>query len=346
MAFELYDFFLTSIILLSWYFTLWNLYAMIYEQPCNAENLMKHCSQYAIPKADILNVETQNSGNALIVSSAEYLGQLVVVKQWVGGVGIPHVSRVLFTKRLIRDLDRWRALEHPNIAPILGVALHLSNFPALVVPFHRTARDLLTESPDADVLNLLQGVVAGLSYLHGQNPPITHGDLKGSTVFVSPAGRALLSDIGIPAIPQPPDWGFHGVDDARWLAPEIMDPALRPSVAGSGENSARTPNSHLPVTPESDIYSFGMLAYEMYTRARPFASTAWAAAVVVRVVTGKRPRRPSKDQSPQLSSEMWDLIQLCWAQNYRDRPHIHVLVAWLEVFTGMRAVECIPFSLS
>ncbi|KAJ7720048.1 kinase-like domain-containing protein [Mycena metata] len=315
---------------------------MIYEPPCNAENLIKYCSQYALPKADILNVETQNSGNALIVSGAEYRGQLVVIKQWVGGVGIPHLSRVSFTKRLIRDLDRWRALEHPNIAPILGVALHLSNLPALVVPFHRTARDVMAESPNTDVLNLLQGVAAGLSYLHRQNPPIAHGDLKGSAVFVSPAGCALLSDIGIPAIPQPPDWGFHGVDDARWLAPEIMQPALRPSAAG--EDSLRTPDGRLLVTPESDIHSFAMLAYEMYTRARPFASIVWAAAVVVRVVTGKRPRRPSPDQSPQLSSEMWELIQRCWAHDYRERPHIDMLVAWLGVFANMRAVERIPLS--
>jgi hypothetical protein len=57
----------------------------------------------------------------------------------------------------------------------------------------------------------------------------------------------------------------------------------------------------------------------MYIRARPFASTAWPAAVIVRVVAGQRPPRPSEQQSPQLTSDMWDLIQLCWAQDFRDR---------------------------
>ncbi|KAJ7894788.1 kinase-like domain-containing protein [Mycena leptocephala] len=308
---------------------------MTWEKPCDARNLGQHCSKYAIHEEEISNVELENSGNAFVVSGAEYRGQRVVLKRWHGAF-VPHQSRVLFTKRLIRDLDRWRALEHPNIGPILGVVLHISNLPALVVPSYRTVTQTLADNACTDVLHL--GVAAGLSCLHSQNPPITHGDLKGTTVFVS-SGSALLSDIGIATIPQPPDWGFHGVDDARWMAPELMDPALRPETMCAEESTSRTPNGKLPVTLESDVYSFGMLAYEMYTRARPFGSTAWAAAVIVRVVAGQRPPRPSEQQSPQLTSGVWDLIQLCWAQDFRDRPHVDTIVAWLGVLALTRTVD-------
>ncbi|KAJ6463090.1 kinase-like domain-containing protein, partial [Mycena vulgaris] len=207
-----------------------------------------------------------------------------------------------------RELDRWRTLDHPNIASPIGVALHVSNLPALVAPAYPTIARFLAKSPETDVLQLIQGVASALSYLHAQ-APIPHGDLKGSSIFISPTGTPLLSDIGIAAIPQP-DWGFHGVDDARWLAPEVMDPALRPGVDTGGARAFRTPDGRMPVTPESDVYAFGMLAYEapppraplflpltkpqLYTRARPFAS-----------------------QSPQLTDAVWNLIQLCWVHNYR-----------------------------
>lgn len=57
----------------------------------------------------------------------------------------------------------------------------------------------------------------------------------------------------------------------------------------------------------------------MHTRARPFASTTWTASIVVHIVEGKRPPRPLAEQSPQLTDAVWQLIQLCWTQDYRKR---------------------------
>ncbi|KAJ7446574.1 kinase-like domain-containing protein [Mycena latifolia] len=330
----LYDALLISIILASWGYTIRTVYTMTWEKPCDARNLAEHCSKYVLNEDEISDVEVATSGNALVVSRAQYRGQVVVLKRW-HGADVEHESRVLFAKRLTRDLDRWRALDHPNIGPVVGVSLESSNLPALVVPSYRTVANFLAENPRTDVLNLMNGVAAGLSYLHSQTPPIIHGDLKGSTVFVSPSGTTLLSDIGIAAIPQPPDWGFHGLDDARWFAPEIMDPALRP-MHGS---LARTPDDALPVTRESDVYAFGMLAYEMHTRALPFAEHTWAARVVVKVVGGTRPARPPPAQSPQLDDTLWSLVQLCWAHDWRRRPDIDTVLGTLAVMARMRALE-------
>ncbi|KAJ7155028.1 kinase-like domain-containing protein [Mycena filopes] len=335
MTLCMYDVFLTLITLTSWSLTFRILYPMLWEQPCDARNLAAHCSKYVLQEKELTNMELETAGNAFVVSSADYRGHRVVVKRWHGAV-VPHESRVLFAKRLIRDLDRWSALDHPNIAPVLGVALHVANLPALVVPRLRTVHQVLQANPNTDVVELMRGVAAGLSYLHAQNPPIMLGDLKASSVYVSPTGQALLSDIGIAAIPQPPDWGYHGVDDARWLAPEVMDPSLRPhnskdKYEHEHDESHGTPDATLPMTPESDVYSFGMLAYEMHTRARPFAPTVWAAAVIVRVVAGKRPPRPTAQQSPFLTDPLWELIELCWKQDYRERPTMAAVLAWLEV---------------
>ncbi|KAJ6450358.1 kinase-like domain-containing protein [Mycena sanguinolenta] len=308
---------------------------MEWEKPTDARNLSAHCSKYAISKDEFSNLEMETSGNAFVICSAQYRKQRVVLKRWHGAV-VPNPSRVQFTKRLVRDLDRWRALEHPNISQPIGVALHISNLPALVVPSYRTVNQFLVEHPETDVLNLMHGVANALSYLHAQDPPIVHSDLKGSTVFISPSGAPLLSDIGIAAIPQPPDWGFHGVDDARWLAPELMDTAMRPDTHCMMD-LIRTPDARLPTTMESDVFAFGMLSYEarvspylvspricsslpqLHTRARPFATTPFAASVIVRIVSGQRPLRPDAQVSPQMTEALWDMIRFCWAQDWRAR---------------------------
>ncbi|KAJ7842662.1 kinase-like domain-containing protein [Mycena olivaceomarginata] len=298
---------------------------MNYQLISDACDLAKHCSQYVIPEKDITNMKDADSGNGnvFVISRAEFRGEAIVLKRWHGAV-VQEKFRILFTERLIRDLDRWRTLTpHKHIAPILGVALHISNLPALVVPAFRTVAQVLKQDPQKDVLSLMNGVAAGLGHLHAQTPPIAHGDLKGSTIFVSPTGTAILSDIGIASIPQPPEWDFKTGDDARWLAPEVLYPSLRPEVEdGEGFQASKA------VTCESDVYAFAMASYEMCTRDLPFAPTP-PRSVMMAVIQGARPLRPSTEQSPQLTDRLWALIQECWAQKYQDRPKIGVILGSL-----------------
>ncbi|KAF7327467.1 Protein kinase domain-containing protein [Mycena kentingensis (nom. inval.)] len=347
-----YNSFLTSLGLLSFAYIC---YSMTWDGPSDARDLATHCSKYVLDKDNFSDLALLASGNSHVVWTASlccHKGK-VAVKRW-HGAAVSNRERRLFAQRLISDIDRWRNLisvePHPNILPVLGVALHLSNLPALVVPCYPTANEVLQHDGQVDVLPLLQDVAAGLSFLHSRPLPIAHGDIKGSTILISmsaePTTRrgtkytALLSDIGIASIPQPPDWVFHGVDDARWLAPEIMDPSLRPPLASDRsrtqtryDDNILDPSGTLSVTPESDIYSFAMLGYELYSRKRPFSATTWSAAVVVNVVRGNRPARPSEDALWTIPDQIWTLLECCWKQNWQERPRIDTVAAWLSVLS-------------
>ncbi|KAJ7696392.1 hypothetical protein B0H14DRAFT_3529742 [Mycena olivaceomarginata] len=83
-------------------------------------------------------------------------------------------------------------LAHPHAtqahSPILGVALHISNLPALVVPAFRTVAQVLKQDPQTDVLSLRPA----WAHLHAQTPPVAHGDLKGRVqlgVALTPAEK-------------------------------------------------------------------------------------------------------------------------------------------------------------
>ncbi|KAJ7854386.1 hypothetical protein B0H14DRAFT_2756377, partial [Mycena olivaceomarginata] len=232
---------------------------MNYQLISDACDLANHCSQYVIPEKDIMNMKDADPGNrnVFVVSGAEFRGEAIVLKRWHGAL-VQEKFRILFTERLIRDLDRWRTLTpHKHIAPILGVALHISNLPALVVPAFRTVAQVLKQDPQK------RRVAAGLGHLHVQTPPIAHGDLKG-----------------------PPEWDFKTGDDARWLAPEVLYPSLRPEVEDGEGFQAVIRGECSPGW--------------MFTRDLPFASTPLR-SVMIAVIQGARPPRPSMEQSLQLT---------------------------------------------
>ncbi|KAJ6623270.1 kinase-like domain-containing protein [Mycena sp. CBHHK59/15] len=263
-----YDLFLTLILCASAYLTARQLSLFFGMENEDASDLRDICARYVIEERNISNIVDYAAGTALVVSRAELNGQKVVLKRWQGA-RVHGDERRLFAQRLIRDLDRWRSLSHRNISPFVGVVLHTWSLPGFVVPYYQTVASYLKQNPKADVVHLLGDVAEGLTYLHAQDPPIAHGDIRGSTVFVTPAGAACLSDIGIVAIPQPNAWTHTGLSGTRWFAPELMDMRLRPT-KDSEPTKHPLLRSSLPVTPESDVYAFGMLSYEMHTRSRPF----------------------------------------------------------------------------
>lgn len=98
-------------------------------------------------------------------------------------------------------------------------------------------------------LSILGDVANGLRFLHRADPPIVHGNLKGTNVLIGSDLKAKLTDFGLA--------GTLGRNELAptasfWFAPECLV-----------EN---------PVfTTYSDIYSFGVLIYEVFARTDPYA---------------------------------------------------------------------------
>lgn len=113
----------------------------------------------------------------------------------------------------------------------------------------------------------------------------------------------------------------QGVDDSagftvsRWCSPETLR-------AGSSE-----------LTKASDIYAFGMLAYEVglgFRTVTPSYSNhdrQDVAAVMTVITTNERPPRPAHQQ---LFDQLWEVIERCWQNDPSQRPAIREVVAFLE----------------
>jgi len=141
-----------------------------------------------------------------------------------------------------------------------------------------------------------------------------HGDLKGANILISGVGSARLADFGLSSIVDSEILRWTSLKTmtrpggtVRWQAPELME-----DLAGGSRP-----------TFSMDVYSFASVMYEVLTNRLPFYEIWNDAAVVLRVTKGFRPTRPPLDQAPELSNEIWEVMESCWNSNPIERPSVN-----------------------
>eukprot|EP00878_Enallax_costatus_P003652 GHUV01003866.1.p1 GENE.GHUV01003866.1~~GHUV01003866.1.p1 ORF type:complete len:1163 (+),score=390.16 GHUV01003866.1:185-3673(+) len=126
-------------------------------------------------------------------------------------------------------------------------------------------------------LEMLHDVAAGMMYLHKRH--YVHGDLRSPNLFVGLDGRVKIGDFGFTKRlnSKQSSMQVKRITHPRWVAPELMTES-RLSTA-------------------SDVYSFGIIMYEMLTWQLPFYDLG-REQVVFHVMKGARPDIPVDEQMP------------------------------------------------
>src|SRR5271157_103412 len=151
-----------------------------------------------------------------------------------------------------KQVDKLLSLRHPNILPIYDYGL-TKNIHYLVSPYlpGGSLRDLLMarELTFLDALSFAAEIAAGLDYLHDQN--ILHRDLKPSNILLDFSRNSYISDFGLARfIPDTTQALNTGRGTPPYAPPEQL--------------------SLKAMTRQSDIFSFGILLFEMFTRQVPW----------------------------------------------------------------------------
>ena len=202
---------------------------------------------------------------------------------------VHYASDASFRARFEREAQAAAGFTHPAIVDIFDVGEE-RGIPYIVMEYihGETLKEIIDQEgpfhPD-DVAALLAQVGSALDYAHERG--FVHRDIKPQNILVDHQGRARVVDFGI----------------AKGLA----DAHLTEIGTGLGTVHYLSPEqaSGLMATPASDIYSLGVVSFEMLTRQLPFDADS-SVAVAMRHIHDAPPR-PS-EVMPGLSTAIDDLV--------------------------------------
>lgn len=233
------------------------------------------------------------------------------------------------SKLIAEELLIWQKLNHPNVLPIQGFVVELIDemlYPSIVtecVEYGSLIQYSLSDQ-GFDKVAMLEGICAGLNYLHENN--VVHGSLKSSNVMVSRYGWPLLTDYGISQLISNASSSETDSNLLRWLAPELAVPY---------GNAKQTP------TKASDIWALGMTCLEFLSKEVPYAKHRITVSVMILIYTGKTPEvPPSFDTWPNRDQALLLFCKQCWEKDPRARPTANQLLKRIQHF---KILEQLPY---
>lgn len=153
-------------------------------------------------------------------------------------------------------------LDHPNL-PKVSDFFSIGECDYLVMDFvpGKDLRTLMIEArqqnsflPERDILNWASQLCDALTYLHNQNPPIVHRDIKPGNVKLTPSGLLKLVDFGLVKM--------LASDEVTVTVIQGRGTALYTPLEQYGGDSGHTDG-------RSDIYAFGATLYHLLTNTPP-----------------------------------------------------------------------------
>ncbi len=204
-----------------------------------------------------------------------------------------------FIRRFSTEARASARLAHPNIVHVLDRSDEQS-LPYIVFEFvpGRTLRQLIRDEaplPNRAALLLWRQLIEALGHAHEAG--IIHRDVKPDNVLVTDRGHAKLTDFGLARAVAEARTTATIMGTARYVAPEVISDAASDS--------------------RSDIYSAGILLFELVTGAPPFTG---ANPINVAYAHVHRDVPPPSSREPRVHAEVDSLVQWCCAREPDERP--------------------------
>jgi serine/threonine protein kinase len=237
---------------------------------------------------------------------AEYRNQYVAIKTLDSKV-YQHISS--------NDLLIRSYLRHPNLIIYLGFYKDSSNHMNIVEEYCKGGSlDKLLSDLNINLslefrINVLLDIASAMDYLHSLENPLINANLKSSNVLLSNRvvsdglAKAYITDYCLSK-----SFCDEGV---RWTAPELLNDKSQQST-------------------KSEVYSFAIIMWEMFTRKRPFYNLTHDK--VIEAIYRKE--RPGLLEIEMLVArelpELIELIKKCWCENANDRPTFADIIGTLR----------------
>lgn len=235
-----------------------------------------------------ISVDTNSQlgiGSYGIVYKGNWKGVSVAVKKFIKQK-LPEKEMLEFRQ----EVSFLYKLKHPNIILMVGACINKPDICIITEYIKKGSLRQVLDNHNLKItwkqkLEMLSGIAEGINYLHTSNPVIIHRDIKPSNLLVDDNYVIKITDFGFATIKQENTRMTH-CGTPCWTAPEIL----------RGETYDE----------KVDIYSFGIVMWEILTGLRPYAGCNFM-QVSLDVLDGTRPQIPSD-----CPTEYKKLMKKCW----------------------------------
>lgn len=233
-----------------------------------------------------------------------YRGMDMRLNRWaaIKVIDTPFRSDSEYARRLQREAQAIAQLDHPHIITIYRygqvrnvfyIAMEYidgTDLGAIIDSYRDNGRFFATY----DAGRIIREICHALDFAHSRG--VIHRDVKPSNIMVDKLGRAVLTDFGLALLTA------HGTRGEILGTPHYVSPEQAVS-------SAR-------VVPQSDLYSVGVILYELFTGRLPFDSENLMDVVLMHVE--ESPPSP-RQLRPELSPELEAVILTCLEKDPQHR---------------------------
>ncbi|KAL6848356.1 hypothetical protein ACP4OV_021650 [Aristida adscensionis] len=224
--------------------------------------------------------------------------------------------KVVRPERISADMYRdfaqevyiMRKVRHRNVVQFIGACTRQPNL-YIVTDFMSggSVYDYLHKKNSSfkipEILRVATDISKGMNYLHQNN--IIHRDLKTANLLMDENKVVKVADFGVARVKDQSGVMTAETGTYRWMAPEVIE--------------------HKPYDHKADVFSFGIVLWELLTGKIPYEYLTPLQAAIGVVQKGIRPMIP-KDTHPKLA----ELLQKCWHRDPAERPDFSEILEILQ----------------
>lgn len=204
--------------------------------------------------------------------------------------------------RFLREARTSALLSHPNIVTV-HEHFEFEGTPYIAMEYfdRGSLRPYVGRMTVPQIMGVLEGLLAGLD--HATHHGVVHRDLKPENVMVTREGRVKIADFGIAK-------ARNDLSAGRFVT-------VTGTTVGTPTYMAPEQAMAKDLGPYTDLYSVGVMAYEMLTGQVPFHETDTPVAILLRHINDEIP--PAHEANPEVDRDLSDWTHRLLAKDWKTR---------------------------